>query len=1585
MECNDCKQRLLDYAFKLLKERDKVAVAKHLVHCPTCREALEKLSAGQEKLLEWQPDAPRSILVDRALMHALLADEKRRRRGWWLKAIAAAAVLCVYFGYQCLRSPTHELLLYGPARFAPSSDAAMRIVFRRHRDSKPVRNAKVKIRLAAADGSETFGLGTHRTDANGAVSGSLRMPDAPEGKYQLTVSARRLFSGEEIQCGVELARQSKVLVTTDKPLYQPGQVIHLRVLALDAVSGRPAGANAVTLEVLDPKGNRVFKKQLTTSEFGITSADFQLANEVNLGRYRVGAEMGGVRSEQVVTVKRYTLPKLKTEVRTSKRFYLPGQTIHGEVTSAYFFGKPVIGGKVELSLEVFAVDWTTVASTEGYADRDGRLQFSLPLPSTLLGSSLDRGAAQLRLRCTITDTADHSETVSRPVAVAKEPILVNVVPDGGHPVPGLRNTMYVLTTYPDGRPARTDVQLRAGRHTLSAKTNDAGLAEIEYDCPKHDHWINVMAADDAGQQGSAEVSLDPRRHDVGFLVRTDRGIYRGGDTMRVDVVSAQARDTIFVDLAKRSQTVLTQSVAVRKGRGTLSIDLPTNLAGTLKLHAYRIGQQGEMVRSTRLIQVLAADGLRVSVKANRDRYGPGGLARVRLCATTPDGTPTVAALGLSVVDESLLYLAEQRPGFESVYFSLEEELLKPLYQVKRFASPGCIARLMNNAGGVDRAMLSFAAVGMDSDMTAVLSPYLASDPSLLPRAREALRDPRILESRKYLRPLARVLAKQGEYAISQNTYPAAVRRIVRRRLRTVRGILPLILLGGLPFVTLAFLLFSQHVQGVHVPLRTRAVEALLCSFILLVVAGMLLPALSRARCASRHAIAISAAKSAQLAFEMAEADGLISQHEDNGGTASPRIREHFPETLYWRPQIITDERGEASVEIPLADSITTWQMAVSAVSVGGALGSTTAPLKVFQEFFVEPDLPVSVTQHDELTLPVAVYNYLPEPQDVHLRLERDHRILLLGDPVQSVRVQPNAVARAAFEIRAVKPGQAQVTITATGRQVTDAVRRPLRIEPDGREVVTVHSGVLTGNASHRVAFPENAIEDASSLTVKLYPSVFSETMEGLENLFKLPYGCFEQTSSCTYPNVLVLRYLKATGQVTPEIEMKARHYINVGYQRLLTFEVPGGGFEWFGRPPANVVLTAYGILEFTDMAKIHPVDPSVIDRACKWLMSQQKDDGSWEPARTGWTWQSLEPGLAATAYVSWSLLESGRSDHDVLEGLAFVQRNFDSIQSPYVLALATNAFVAADLRSAMAEQALNRLLKLRVEEGRRVHWRGRGQGLMHARGDSLALETTALAAYALVRAGRASDTARKALVWLTEQKDEHGLLGSTQATILQLRALIAGTGAALGGSAQGAVKVEIDGAPAHTFVVRPESSDVVQRASLTKFARAGERTVSLTGPVGAELAYQVIAKHYLPWSSDTSPASQQPLRIEVAYDKAELLTNEIVGCQVRVERPAPPTAEMVIVDVGIPAGFSPITSDLDKLVASGVIAKYSIPGRQVTLYVRSISPRQAFVASFRLVARYPVRAQAAPSKAYEYYTPTNRAVAAPGRIVVKSR
>ena len=103
-------------------------------------------------------------------------------------------------------------------------------------------------------------------------------------------------------------------------------------------------------------------------------------------------------------------------------------------------------------------------------------------------------------------------------------------------------------------------------------------------------------------------------------------------------------------------------------------------------------------------------------------------------------------------------------------------------------------------------------------------------------------------------------------------------------------------------------------------------------------------------------------------------------------------------------------------------------------------------------------------------------------------------------------------------------------------------------------------------------------------------------------------------------------------------EVKARKFITAGYQRLLTFEVPGGGFDWFGRPPANEILTAYGILEFSDMAKVHNVDQAVINWASQWLMSKQQSDGSWKPQR----WHDISDDIKATAYIAWALTEAGQ-------------------------------------------------------------------------------------------------------------------------------------------------------------------------------------------------------------------------------------------------------------------------------------------------------------------------------------------------------
>jgi uncharacterized protein YfaS (alpha-2-macroglobulin family) len=160
--------------------------------------------------------------------------------------------------------------------------------------------------------------------------------------------------------------------------------------------------------------------------------------------------------------------------------------------------------------------------------------------------------------------------------------------------------------------------------------------------------------------------------------------------------------------------------------------------------------------------------------------------------------------------------------------------------------------------------------------------------------------------------------------------------------------------------------------------------------------------------------------------------------------------------------------------------------------------------------------------------------------------------------------------------------------------------------PDGQQIFDTMGGKLAATQSFTVGVPATAIPGTGRLLVRVYPGVVSQVLEGLEGLLQTPYGCFEQTSSVTYPNVMVLDYLEATGQAAPRIQLQAEQLINLGYQRLLAFEVRGepGGFSLFGDPPAQMMLTAYGLMEFGDMAGVAYVDPDLMARVAAYLANR---------------------------------------------------------------------------------------------------------------------------------------------------------------------------------------------------------------------------------------------------------------------------------------------------------------------------------------------------------------------------------------------
>ncbi len=433
----------------------------------------------------------------------------------------------------------------------------------------------------------------------------------------------------------------------------------------------------------------------------------------------------------------------------------------------------------------------------------------------------------------------------------------------------------------------------------------------------------------------------------------------------------------------------------------------------------------------------------------------------------------------------------------------------------------------------------------------------------------------------------------------------------------------------------------------------------------------------------------------------------------------------------------------------------------------------------------------------------------------------------------------------------------------------------------------------------------------------------------------------------------------------------------------------GGGFEWFGNAPASNVLTAYGLMEFVDMAEVYDVDPAVIERTRRWLYSQQKSDGSWEASRGGLhggnVGKSNDANLRTTAYIAWALAES-RSGRNIKPRLRkavdFLEQRITGKKDPYTLALSANAFVAADSRD--AGDVLGRLVDVKTRKDDLVHWQSDSKGVTYSRGDVLNIETTALAAYAMLQAGRHTSTAHKALAWLIDRKDSHGTWHSTQATVHAMRALLAGTGS--GGSQlekDMPVAITVNGQTAEKVTITPETSDVFRLISLRQYQEEGMNSIAIEPAGQGNMAYQIVSTYYLPWPKKETREVQKEMSIDVVYNTKTLKTDEKLTCTAAIRYNRPGTARMTVVDLGLPPGFEVVSEDFERLKDQGVIQRYSITGRQVILYFERIPGGEPVKFTYHLRAKYPVKAKTPPTEVYQYYEPEVRDATEPVELQVR--
>ncbi|HVV47574.1 MAG TPA: hypothetical protein VHC72_20325, partial [Bryobacteraceae bacterium] len=248
-----------------------------------------------------------------------------------------------------------------------------------------------------------------------------------------------------------------------------------------------------------------------------------------------------------------------------------------------------------------------------------------------------------------------------------------------------------------------------------------------------------------------------------------------------------------------------------------------------------------------------------------------------------------------------------------------------------------------------------------------------------------------------------------------------------------------------------------------------------------------------------------------------------------------------------------------------------------------------------------------------------------------------------------------------------------------------------------------------------------------------------------------------------------------------------------------------------------------------------------------------------------------------------------------------------------------------------------------------------------------------------------SAVAAKALNYIVSKKDSTGTWGSTQATIMALRALLLSEEKG-GATANGTVEVLLNGTPVEHLTLNAENNDLLHQFVFpaAKLQERNDVQVRFNGQ--GSMAYQVAGRYFTPW---TNMPMREPLSIEIKYDRTTLAANQIATATATVRNNLPGSANMVMVDLGIPPGFDLLTEDLDSYQAKpaaragGHLEKYSMTATQAILYFDSIPANGRLSLTYRLRAKYPVKARTFESKVYEYYAPDIAARAAPVEFVVR--
>ena len=1012
--------------------------------------------------------------------------------------------------------------------------------------------------------------------------------------------------------------ENRALGTTDRPVYRPGQKVNFRQILTSRNGGdwNPLVGATIRVTANNPKGEEIYRKEFTSSEFGSVNGDFELPDETPLGVYNISAILvkadkseNGLGGTQF-RVEEYKRPEFEVTVSAPTEAKRPGETVAARINARYYFGSPVPNAKVKYTVRKSSwwanyrfptpYDWLYASWGVGQYDT-GRRNIGGEGSGKIIKegevTTDEKGFAELSFKtdeleaidennwwarysnplytieAEVTDASRRTIEAQGEVKVARQQYFAFLKTDNGYFNQGDRAPIELRTQDANGQPVAASGQMIVYRLLPGDKEEKIFEQAISTDAQGYALWnweanasgqfrVEYRATDEWNQEVKAQQQIWVVGDKIGAIrlrgvtILLDKETYAQGDAIKARLVADKPGATVLLT-QEADNEILRRDVYKIEGQSReVSIPVEKKHVPNFYLSAALIQDYEVYQAQTEVFVPPVRQLLNISVKGDKAVYKPGETGTFTVSARDYAGNPARAEVSLALVDASLFYIQK----------SFTPDVRQFYYGTRR--SDG--VQLDSSRSGNPQARRE------DDDVT----PNYETHGFELPD------------------DFGQLQLTPGQFGYGYYGGDFSLR--TRRRNGGFGG-------------------------------RVDALEA-----------RNAMPAAPMAMAAPRKAES-----------KVAIAQGLAYDSELNiadaaSATAPVEIRSNFAETAYWSPAIVTDG-GKATVKVTFPDSLTQWHASALGLTKTVQVGEAETDVATKKDLLVRLQAPRFFVERDQVTISANVHNYTDKAQNVSVNLTEEGTTESLD--VAAVKRAPLIIeageeARVDWPVKVVRSGEATIQVTAQTATVSDGVKLSFPVLVHGVQRFDGKAGEIRGDGSAKIAlnFPKERQLGASRLNVQLNPSLAGQMLEALPYLADYPYGCVEQTMSRFLPTVIVQKTLRQSGVDLETLRKRAQAYDAQSKDEPIGERVKNSGYSYPQGQPSSRDLNEMSSQLWNTNRRSNPIyDAKTVDKMTREglqrLYAMQRSDGGW-----GWWPGSGDSDEYMSAYVMYGLYQARKAD-----------------------------------------------------------------------------------------------------------------------------------------------------------------------------------------------------------------------------------------------------------------------------------------------------------------------------------------------------